>query len=118
MIFDSKYYPKIMFLAITVVSLLLLFNIVSITDQIKVNIEKKSITGFASSIDNSNNSILNVINVTNSTKSDKGEIYSTQSYMIYYILIVGIIAGIFITFSVLRSTVLKNIQREEEERRL
>jgi len=128
MIFDSKYYPKIMYLAITVVSLLLLFNIVNITDQVKMNIEKKSITGFASEIDRTNNTLSNISKETIPTKAisnktissiqPKQEIYTTSSYAMYYVLIIGIIAAIFITFTILRSTILKNIKIEEESRRL
>lgn len=113
MIFDSKYYPRIMFLAITVVSLLLLFNIVNITDKIKTNIDKKPITGFATEIDRTNNS---PENLTNYTGSPKSEIYTTRSYAMYYSLIIGIIAAIFITFFVLRSTIMKNIEIEEKSR--
>lgn len=118
MIFDSKYYPKIMFLAITVVSLLLLFNIVNITDKIKTNIESKPITGFATNIDNSDNFSNNVTNATNSSTAPRLEMYTARSYTMYYGLIIGIIAAIFITFTVLRSTILKNIKMEEESRRL
>ena len=118
---NSKYYPKIMFLAITVVSLLLLFNIVNIMDQVKMNIEKKSITGFATEIDRTNSPPNNIPNETNSSTHStqpKQEIYTTTSYTMYYSLIIGIIAAIFIIFSVLRSTIVKNIEVEEESRRL
>lgn len=121
MIFDSKYYPKIMFLAITVVSLLLLFNIVNIMDQVKMNLENKPITGFVTGIDRTNNSpnnINNISNKTNSSSQPEQEIYTTRSYAMYYSMIIGIIAAIFITFSVLKSTIIKNIEIEEESRRL
>jgi len=134
MIFDSKYYPKIMFLAIIVMTLLLLFNMVNIMDNIKINLDKKSagvqsgigtgtgITGFASDIDNNNNynnPENSLSNQTNSTgQGQNQEMYTTTSYAIYYILIIGVIAAIFIIFSVLRSTIMKNIEIEEEARRL
>ena len=122
MIFDSKYYPKVMFLAITVISLLLLFNIVDIMEEAKVNYEYKIITGYSAineKIDNSKtNPPIIKINDTNSSSSNKQEVYSTKSYAMYYGLIIGIIAALFITFSVLRSTVLNNIKREEEERKM
>ena len=120
MIFDSKYYPKIMFLALIVVSLLLLFNIVNITDKIKINIEKKSITGFATEIDRTINPATNTNNITNEANHSikpEQEIYTTSSYAMYYSLILGIIAAILITFFVLRSTIMKNIEIEEESRR-
>jgi len=137
MIFDSKYYPKFMFLAITVVSLLLLFNVVNIMDQVNNNLKEKQITGFATNIDLPNNESINQsenqstnssnitedinipVNIKNKDNQEpnKEEIYTTRSYAMYYILIIGIIAGIFITFSILKSTILKNIKIEEEARR-
>jgi len=121
---NSKYYPKLMFLAIIVVSLLLLFNIVNIMDKVKINLEKKSttgnagITGFVSEIDRTNNPINSLQNKTNFSEQPKQEVYTAKSFAIYYSLIIGIIAAIFITFSVLKSTVMRNIEIEEEARRL
>lgn len=117
MIFNSKYFPKIMYLVLIIVSLLILFSVVIIMENTKMKLEKKSITSFATEIDRSNYTETNIINETNYTESQEGEMYSTQSYIMYYVLIIGIIAGIFITFSVLKSTIIKNIEIEEEARR-
>ena len=119
-ILNSKYYPKIMFLALIVVSLLIVFNMTNIIDNAKLKHDQKSISGFVTGIDRTNNSEVNSYNNTeiNNSSSQEHEMYSAKSYAIYYILIIGIIAGIFITFSVLKSTVLRNIDLEEKERRL
>jgi hypothetical protein len=111
----QKNYPKIMFLIIAVASLLILFSIVNIIDtksNSRIETSKKTLTGFA--IENNSNDMSNQTNLTGSA----GKMYTARSYAMYYVLIIGIIAGLFITFSVLKSTILKNIEIEEKERKM
>ena len=120
-ILHSKYYPKFMYLALITISLLIVFNMASIMQDAKIKSEHRGISGFATETDNSTNQTPSQTNEyssqdTNNPKPQNGEMYSTQSYIFYYILIIGIIAGIFITFSVLKSTVIKNIEKEEKDR--
>lgn len=144
---NSKYYPKIMYLALIVVSLLILFNIVNILDTKNNKTHEKSLTGFAiKNIDNSeayltnssefsNKTISNdspttsgiVYNETNDTSinsttndliAKNSELYSSRSYFIFHTFLVGIIVAILVTFLVLRYTVNKNIELEEKSRRL
>ena len=114
-LFSSKYYPKLMYLALIIVSLLIVFNMASIMDNAKIKHEKNSITGFATNTDITNNHAENITKIPN---SQEPVLYSTKSYVFYYILLIGIIAGIFITFSVLRSTIIKNIEIEDQQRKL
>ncbi len=118
---NSKYYPKIMYLALIVVSLLILFNFVNIIQDAN-NLEKKAITGFAIE-NNTNKTQLSKTEIPKQEKEEipkeeKQELYSAKSYMMFYFLIIGIIATIFITFLSLKSTVKKDIEIEDEERRI
>jgi hypothetical protein len=107
-IFDSKYYPKVMYLALVIVTLLILFNVVNILDSANYKLHERTIAGFA--IENQSD---NQTGINNSFQG-KGELHSANSYFMYYILLIGILAAIFITFTQLRSTIMKNIELEEK----
>ena len=120
-ILKSKYYPKFMYFALIIISLLIVFNIANIMQDAKIKTEHKGVSGFATEIDRTNDSLINHTNQyqnqqQNNSTSENNEMYSSKSYLIYYVLLIGIIAGIFITFYVLKSTVVKNIELEEKER--
>jgi hypothetical protein len=121
---NKRIYPKLIYFILIILSLVMLFSVVIIQDA-KMKNEQNKLSGFATEIDKTNNPAVNHTNEqttpratpkTNIPKKEKGEMYSTQSYIFYYVLLIGIIAGIFITFSVLKSTVVKNIEREEKDR--
>ncbi len=111
---NSKHYPRIMYLALIVVSLLILFNLINIIDIANDKIKDRSLTGFA--IENNNNNTSNN-STTDKSSSKKSELYTSRSYMIFYSFIIGLIVAIFITFLILRSTINKNIELEEKARK-
>lgn len=68
----------------------------------------KSQTGFA--ISEADNNTIN-----NSTDfKEEAQLYSAKSYMLFYISLISLIAAIFLVFLSLRSSVLKNIEKEEK----
>lgn len=102
-----------MYLALIVVSLLILFNTVNILESANNKMQKKIITGFAME----NNDSTNSSNLTDDISITE-KLYSSKSYIIFYMFIVGIIIAILISFLVLKSTINRNIEFEENERRL
>lgn len=79
MIFENKQYTTIMYLAILIASLLILFNFINI---FKNNNEKNS---FVTGLTTHN---INDTNKTDFEKEDKKEeLYTTKSYFIYYIIL-------------------------------
>jgi hypothetical protein len=115
---NSKSYPKLMYLALIVVSLLILFNIVGILQTANNKMHEKTITGFSIKNNIANPADASSINLTgNNSMKKEPELYSSRPYIIFYIFLIGIIASILITFLVLSSTIKKNIELEENERR-
>jgi hypothetical protein len=116
---NSKSYPKLMYLALIVVSLLILFNSVNILETANNKMHEKTISGFAIENDITNLTTIPSINLTNNNSMpQKPELYSSKPYIIFYIFLIGIVTAILITFLVLRSTIDKDIELEENERKL
>ena len=115
---NSKYYPKIMYLLLIIVSLLILFNFANILESANKNTNEKSITGFAIENNETNKTQASKAEIPKQEKEEKQELYSAKSYMMFYFLIIGVIAAIFITFLSLKSTVKKDIEIEDEERKM
>jgi len=80
-VFESKQYTTIMYLAILIVSLLILFNFINIFEGKEIQQENRNslITGFATHDNNDSNK-------TNGGEGD-GELYSGKSYFIYYMIL-------------------------------
>ena len=129
--FNSKYYSKFMFFALIVVILTLFFVFAEIYQEINYNQQNNKFTGFA--VDNpiniisnenatntTNISINNINNNKNLTINQTKEpvIYTMKSYMLIYSIILGIVSGLFIVFSILRSTIKQDIDIENKEKRL
>lgn len=108
---NSRLYPRLMYLSLIVASLLILFNFVNILESANDNLKHKPLTGFAIE-DNETNNLTN-----NNSMPQRPELHSSKPYVIFYIFLVGIITAILITFLVLSSTIKKDIELEEKERR-
>jgi hypothetical protein len=121
-LFESKYYPTIMYLSLITVSLLIVFSIVNTLDNInnfKVK-EIKAITGNIvqeedyknaqeqSTYEQLNNSYENY----ETSEYIKPELYQYKSNFIFYLIVTCIIAVIFIVAIILRSTIIENIKIE------
>ena len=114
-ILKSKNYPRIMYLALIVVSLLILFTMVNILDTANEKFHHR-LTGFAVSENGKiNNSDSNITG--NNDEKNNSEIYTSKPYIIFYIFIVGILVAIVLTFFILSSTIKKNIDEEEKARK-
>lgn len=118
----SKHYPRIMYLLLIVVSLLILFSMVNILENANNNLKYKSLTGFAINNNETNQTLNNPIkNITmqktNEKQNPEQELYTSKPYMIFYIFLIGILMAITITFMILSSTIKKNIEQEERERK-
>jgi len=103
-IFENKHYTKTIFIAITIISLLILFTITNIASEITQEKTEKlknyKITGLIIT----DQEYLGVENpyeknkTTNKIESDKEQtqLYSEKSYFIYYMILMILGIGIFI----------------------
>lgn len=112
-----------MFIASIIVTLLILFSIVDIADKINEKIHNKSkysLTGNIVSEKSMKNEQLINITFENYTDSEfkKSELYQTKSAMIYYLMLIGIIASILVIGITLRSIMIENIKKEVEEEKV
>ena len=103
-LFNSNKSFRFAYLSAIIFSVLVIFSFVLVIE----NFEKR-ITGNAIG-DNSTN------NKTDENLEEKGELYSTDSYVMFYMIIIGVIAFIFIVSLILKSTIENNIKNEERER--
>lgn len=118
-ILKSKHYPKIMYLLLIIVSLSLLFISVNILETANNKLKQKSLTGFAVNNEINQNIPLNASNISMNEMNNKTQqLYTSRSYLVFYVFLVGIISAIILTFLILRSTIIKNIEKEDNERRL
>lgn len=97
-IFERKNYSTMMFILITLVLILLLFSFINIIQDLEKNTsynkKLKFLTGYTISENlGSNNSIQN--------KSNQIELYSEQSYVAFYLIIISTITGIFIVLLII-----------------
>lgn len=108
--FKNKSYPAMMYLLLSVVSILIVFSFVNIVEDMDKKLEQK-ISGLAV-LDN------NLTNQTNTSESNltKEEMHSMKSYLAFNTILISIIVLIFIVSFVLRSTILSNIKKEDEIR--
>jgi len=96
--FENENYPKIMYFLIILVSLLLFFNLVSLIEK------ANTITGYA--INNSKE-----INQTQETE----EMYTAKSYMMFYIIVILLVASAILISLKVKKIIWENIQRENKE---
>ena len=102
--FNSHKNISFAYLSAIIFSVLVIFSFVLVIE----NFEKR-ITGNLIE-DNTIN------NKTDENFEEKGELYSTDSYVMFYMIIIGVIAFIFIVSLILKSTIENNIKNEERER--
>jgi len=114
-IFETKQYPVIMYLAITIITLLILFNLTSIFENnkqlIQKNNEKRIITGLLiaeqqnkaeqktdpkAKQEAEQQTNQQSRNQTSTNQEEQQELYTEKSYFIYYLLITSICGFIFI----------------------
>ena len=112
----SKHYPRIMYLLLIVVSLLIMFSMVDILENTNNNLKYKSLTGFAIENNETNQTSNNTSTQKINTNEEQG-LYTSKPYLIFYVFLVGILIAITITFMVLSSTIKKSIKKEEDERK-
>lgn len=120
--FDHKDYPTIMFLAITFVSILLLFNFVNFIEEID-----KGITAYAIQNQEENKNITPTVQEVKEEEliskpispepeieenELEGEMYTTFAWGIFYIIILAIIVLFAILSITLKNTVNTNIIEE------
>jgi hypothetical protein len=116
-VFDSKYYPAMMYLSILIFFILILFNFVNILEilskqkniiipekEINLDLNLHKITGFFISEQNQTN-----ISFENATEIDSQELYSKKSYFIYIIIIGSLTSVIFLLFLRIFMPVIKRI---------
>lgn len=104
-LFESKNYTPIMFLAITITSIILLFTFVDFVQDINEGITAYAIA--QQDLDSNQSQI-----PTNITE-EQGEIYTTQAWSIFYIIILAIITLVAFLSIALKRIVQKNIKNEE-----
>lgn len=104
--FESKNYNSIMFLLLTIVSILVLFNFVNFIEEIN-----SGVTAYAIAEQN----ITQQTPKTNLTSENSGEMYTFQAWSIFYIGLITIIASIIFLSLNLKNTIQKNIEEEERE---
>ena len=114
MILNSKHYPQAMFMLLIIACLMILFTSVVILKDINKILEKR-ITGYV--VENEekieiNNTLKDNSEVTNNT-SLAGAVYSSRSYMLFYIILGSIVVTIIIITLSLRKTIIQNIIEEE-----
>ena len=97
-IFDSNKYTAFMYVAILVVSLLILFNFVNVFENKRITnnkfgedkiVQKYRITGFTTHDNNDTNE-----KGDGDGKDDDKELYSEKSYFVYYIILIVLGFGI------------------------
>jgi hypothetical protein len=107
--FESKNYTSIMFLAILVTSIILLFTFVNLVQDID-----NGITAHAIAQQNIGSSQPPPRIPANLTKESlEGEIYTTQAWSIFYIVLIVIITIVAFLAITLKKTIQKNIKSEE-----
>jgi hypothetical protein len=97
----SEYYPRIMFLLITVTLILIFFNIGNI--YVSANVGKndtKSFIGFAVLDNQTNNS--------NSNMTESSQLYSEKTYAMFYLYLIAVVGFISLIFVVLILPRIKN----------
>ena len=107
-----------MFLAITLTSIILLFNFVSSIEEID-----NQITAYAIQEQEESEEPEEVIiqepeieNKKDLNKNLEGEIYTTFAWGMFYIIIIVLIALFAVLAIILKNTISKNIKNEEETR--
>ena len=100
---DSHKNISFAYLFAIIFSVMVIFSFVLLIE----NIEKR-ITGNAIEDNTTNN------NINENLEEEK--LYSTDSYVMFYMIIIGVIAFIFIVSLILKSTIIRNIEREEKEK--
>ena len=105
-IFKNKQYPELMFLLITILSIIILFSFVDFVQDID-----KGFTAYAIQQQN-----ITPTQSINATEKETGEIYTIQAWGIFYLIIIVVILLIAFLAIILKKTVQKEIKEEEEER--
>ena len=103
--FEHKNYPSIMFLALTIISLTVLFGFVDFVEDID-----KGFTAYVISQQN-----ITPESTPTITEEKIGKVYTIQAWSIFYILIISLILLIAFISIVLKKTIQKNIKKEEEK---
>tara|TARA_Y100000310_G_scaffold13253_1_gene13548 strand:- start:1464 stop:1808 length:345 start_codon:yes stop_codon:yes gene_type:complete len=104
--FESKNYTLIMFLAITLTSIILLFTFVDFVQDVN-----EGVTAYAIAQQNPNQQQTQT-NIT--AEQEQGEIYTMQAWSIFYVAIGVIIILVGFLSVVLKRTVQKNIKDKEK----
>jgi hypothetical protein len=107
-IFESNNYPTIMFLAIMLVSIILLFNFVSFVEEID-----NGITAYAIKENNATPEIKEETKPIVTEDKLEGEVYTTFSWGIFYIIIIIIILLLAVLSITLKNTIKTNITEED-----
>ena len=106
--FENKNYTSIMFLAITITSILLLFTFVDFVQDVD-----EGITAYAIAQQNDSNPLQANENITE--EQTQGKIYTVWAWSIFYIIVVVIIVLVAILLIILKRTVQGNIKEEDEK---
>jgi len=107
-IFESKNYPTIMFLAIILTSIILLFNFINFVEEIN-----NQITGYAISEQEEQNT---TSEIQEKAKPLIGEVYTTFAWGIFYIIIIIIVIIFTILSIILKNTIKINLIEEDKTR--
>jgi len=102
---EHKNYPTIMFLALTIISLIVLFGFVDFVDDVD-----KGFTAYAIQQQNITPEVPAEI-----TEEKIGEVYTMQAWSIFYIFLISLIILVALVSIVLKRTVQKNIIGENKE---
>jgi len=106
--FESKNYPTIMFLAITIFSIIVLFGFVDFVDDVD-----KGFTAYVVAQQNITPEL--PINITEELEPER-EVYTIQAWSIFYTIIITVIIFVALSAIVLKNTIKKNIKEEDKQR--
>ena len=104
--FEHEDYPKIMFLGLIVMSMVVLFSFVDFVDDVN--------NGFTAYVIQEQNMAQDIPVLVNASGSEVGEIYTIQAWSIFYVAIIITIVLVAILFVILKRTVQKNIEEEDK----
>jgi len=118
-IVEHHTFPTIMYGAITIVCILILFSVTSIMTEAANNqqtLKQPTKTNIDSTL--KEKPIETSKEINEPTIPDETQLYSTGSYVLFYAIIMAILALLIIVGGSLKSTILKNIEAEEHNRKI
>ena len=115
--FESKNYPTIMFLALILLSIIILFSFVNFVQDVDEGLTAYAIAQQERIEQPAEQELINQITEQNITESEEAEIYTTKAWSIFYIIIIAIIILVAAFSIILKKTIQRNIKEEDKEQK-